>query len=570
MPFYDAPSRRTPHDVPKGIRFAFWTAWAVIYLFLPTRLYNGEVLNLLWRLDHAPWWESFHPQAFIWSPMLQFGLHLARSLGFDRYPGQELQFLQTLNGCFALLLLASIYRWSRLLGARTSVAFTVTGFVGANFTCWHWGTDVNPYVAMTLFGTWAVWCAWSYATYWHKDRLYWSAVFLGLAMWVHLLSSVLLLPIAYAILSRQEHPLKRKLLAWGAHSLIVLLLVGIPYLAVAEGLYRGRPNGGLVRFVASGLTSPTSWGDQTRGDERKPWIYSVALGHFNLAMWADHDLLYYTYRRPPDEQALFDNPILGQVVPFLWLLNTVLAVIALFPTVSLLRQGEPGRNLALLLLWTTSSFLLIGGINPAFGYLRLIYLPAMALLVGLWITLSPQTRKRPIQALVVLMFAWNFFMGIWPNSIWGHVPEYKQALEFKGLLGPQDVVILPAKHDYLSRHLRTFTRCERMLVGGAPRQVFPPPGITEAQFSLLDGTTMILGSIFQEIYLEQSLDNQLTADEELRFMVTRPPGDIPVEMILIRQVWSDVRTLQGRQYRITLREIGPKAADWEPYALGSE
>lgn len=565
--YFDAAGRRTPHDVHKSVRFAFWLAWACLYLLLPTRLFNGETLTMVWRLQQSPWWENFHPNAFAWAPMLQFGLTLARLFGFDQTPGQELFFCQTANGLLTLLLLACVYRWSRLMGSRTSVAFTITGFVGANFTLWHCGTDVNPYILMTLFGTAAVWCAWSYATVGHKDRLYWSGFFLSLALLIHLLAIVLIIPIWYAIWTRQEHPVKRKLLAWGVHAAILALLVGTPYLVVGEGLYKER-TGGIVPFLAQGLVRSAPFGAQARGDEQQPWLYSMALGHFNLAFWADHDSLYYTYRRPPTETALFDHPVPGKWLPYLWLLNTILAAIALFPTVTMLRQGEPGRNLAMFFLWTTPSFFIIGAINPVFGYLRLIYLPAMALLVGLWITLSPQTRKRPIQALVVLMLAWNLGMGIWPNSVFGRPGAYHEVLSWRWAMGPNDLLILPVEEDYLSRMVRVFTGADRMLVGGEPRLVYPPPGVPEQDFMLLSGTHLM--KLFKRVYLDQDLAVQMDRAGELRFPVLRPPGEVPVEMILISTTWNHTPKLTGKSWPVILHELEPRAADPDPYRYGQQ
>lgn len=561
MPFYDAPSRRTPHDVQKPIRLAFWLAWAVLYLFFPTRLYNGEVLNLVWNLSRTQWWENFHPNAFAWAPMLQSWLVLARTLGFGQQPGQELYFCQLVNGLLALLLLACVYRWSRLLGSRTSVAFTITGFVGANFTLWHWGTDVNPYILMTLFGTAAVWCAWSYATYWHKDRLYWSGVFLSLALLIHLLAIVLIIPIWYVIWNRQEHPTNRKLLAWGAHAAILLLLVVVPYVIVGEGVAKPM-HGGIVQFVSRGLIRPTPFGDQSRGDDRQNRLTSMALGHFNLAFWADHDSLYYTYRKPETKPALFDGVLPGTVVPYLWLINTMLAVVALFPTVTMLRQGETGRTLAMFLLWTTPAFFIIGAINPSFGYLRLIYLPAMALLVGMWITLSPQTRKRPIQALVVLMMCWNFAMGIWPNSVWGKPAAYTDVVGWRWAMGSNDIVIFPEHDDYVSRLVRVFTGADRMLAGGTPRMVYPPPRVPDQDFMLLSGTQ--LGTLFKRMYIESTLDRQLTEDGELRWLVQRPP-DIEMEMILVHSTWNTESKLLGKETGIRLMAMERANTEQEPY-----
>ncbi|HYE79970.1 MAG TPA: hypothetical protein VEI97_18470 [bacterium] len=556
MPFYDQPSRRTPHDVRKSVRLFYWLAWAVLYLGVPTRLYNGDVLNLYWRLRTAHWHELFNPNAMLWAPVLDLWVHWARALGFHRFPGQELFFCQCLNSLVALLLLASVYRWSRLLGARTSVAFTVAGFVGANFTCWHWGTDVNPYLLLTLFGTWAVWSAWSYATSWHKDRLYWSAVFFACALLIHLLAIVLVVPQWYAIWSRQEHPVKRKLLAWGVHFAITAALVGGPYLYVSEVLYRDRPQGGIVNFLRAGSAREDRWALARYEDPPPEWPSSIAIGHFNLAWYSDAPEVYYTYRKPKS-QAIFDSVWMNRVLPYLWLLNTILAVIALFPTVRLLREGEPGRNLALFLLWTTPSFLIIGAVNPALGYLRLIYLPAMALLVGLWITLSPQTRKRPIQALVLVMLAWNFFEGILPHSVYGQVPAYAQAVAWRSDLGPQDLVVLTPEQDYLGRHVRAFAGPERALVGNMATLIQRPPGVTPLQFGTLDGTT--LDDLFAGIYIERALFEEFDARGGLRFAALRPPGNTEVDLLLLRRTWEPVAELAGEHAGVGLVRIAPQS-----------
>lgn len=514
--------------------------FAALYLALPTRCYNGDGLALIQRLRQTEWWENFDPNHFLWAALPEGCLAAARILGLPTDPRWELGVLQALLALVSLGTLWVVLQWSRELGFRVAEARAIAGFVGVSFTFWHYATDVSMYPLMMLLNILAVREIWRFRLWGDVRHLVGSAVWLALAILVHQLS-VLTMVTIWGALAGASGMAGRWRVA-GLHLLVVSLLVGMPYVYVAEVLYRETAVGGLRQY----LLDPNSAG---RGGDWAPfkfgravdtWGWAAMVGHWQLSWYADDRELYQGFTKPGG-QALFDRtaPRLG---PLVWAYLCLMGLVVLLAWPRVRARSPLTSTLHPLLVWWLMPPVVFTtfALNPGWAYYKLLYLAPMGMLGGL---LVRHWGTRPVYGVLAVMGAWNLLVGIGPASVAGHEPRYAQAMAWRGALTPEDLVITDNDlSPIFIQYLRALTGAQR-IVYGEVRPAFPALGRDREAFAQVSDAT--LQQFYRRIFIDLTLEARLRAAGGLALSIQVLPDYAPRDLVLRASDWESGAVLDG-------------------------
>lgn len=544
-----------------------WLALSVAYLALPSRNYNTDGLAIINRVAHTFWWEDFDPNHFVWGLLVRSLIALGSLLGVTDTPVATVSWLQFLNGGAGLAVLWCWSGWLHELEVPSRLRWLLVLLAGGSFTLWHMAGNIDMYVLMTLCALQSVRMMWRFQQSGKGRYLRQSAFWFAAGLLLHQISILLLFPLLYLISSSRGLNWRGRLGGTGQVAVIVLLLVGVPYLVVAEVAYRGTSFHGIRQYLfhPSAAGGKTDWARLKFRKAPWRWPHAIALGHWNLSWWAAHRELYYGFRQP-EGLALYRSPLLGYVLPVGWLVLTAAgAVLGLRAA----HRGPPETASALATLaptaalWAATGFGFTALLNPGWSYYRLLYLFPMLLLGGLALQQHPRWI-RPLEILALTQLVWNLTLGILPQSWIGHVPRYAQALQWAQEIGPRDLVILTnATGAQLMQYVRTFTGAERLNASpGSKAVVFPPTTTDRASFALVTAAT--LPAFYERFYVEDLAWNWLQTDGQVRTVILVHPVQEARELIFRREEWERVRSLPGRPdipALIEMRYVGPSAAE---------
>lgn len=529
--------------------WGFWAAFAIAYLLLPTRNYNGDGLALMQRLRETLWWENFDPNHFAWASLVDLALSVGRFTGLLSAFQSELFWLQALNGGVGLAVLWAMRQWCAELGVPVRASRLAVALAGCSFTMWHYATNVDMYIVVLLTLVQAGRAAWDWAQ--HPDArgpLWRMTLWLAGGLLIHQLVIVIAPVLLGAVWSAPGVAKSQRVRAIGSVLLGLLLLVGGPYVYVAEVLYRDSAQGGLQQYLfdKSAAGSGADWAPVKFAGDPAEWARVAALGHFNLSFWADDPALYYAFRQP-EGTALFDRRIIAVGLPLLWLLGCGwwLWRSGSGPEGSgeveeLERWWRWSRQKALIWLAVGFGFTLV--LNPGWAYYRLIYLPPLVLLTGQWLTES--ARHRVMEICLAIMIGWNASLGILPDSVWGFHPRYAQALLWQEGLSSSDLVIGTTGTDPLFiQNLRALTGIQRMVVSPQARVAFPARAEDRSAFQALSAEN--IDQFYERIFLEGELANQLIRQRKVRFHVRVAPSYELRFIELYGDDWMLGETLEG-------------------------
>lgn len=371
---------------PKILPLAICLGIFAVYLSLPTRNYYWDGIAFAQQIEDAPKLAPslIHPNHLVYTPAGYLAYRLVHALGFHT---RALVTLQITN---SLLSAACAYLFFELLMSRLGSAYlssVLTLAFSFAATWWKFSTDANGYVPSVLL----LLLCFHLVLPGRSSRPALAAVAHTAAMLFHQLA-VLFYPVVVVGLLQQNSLLsRRRLFVVLQYSAIALLLTGTAYYS---GFYWRQ--GGVGKL---GFSPFVSWMTSHSPDayfSRDVWsntFYSLR-GHLRLFLggkpaWALRQWPHFTMGMSAILVAMLSG-LLYRLVKFGNEVKTFTAG-ALRVDPELFVRGALGVNprlkpLAVLVaVWIASYLLFLFFWLPANTFYRLFYLPALVLLLGIWL-----------------------------------------------------------------------------------------------------------------------------------------------------------------------------------------
>ena len=476
----------------------------IIYLAWQTRLYNLDALITSWRISTSSWTENFYPHHLLYIPIMTAFHFLINSVAHTEYPVYSLQILNSILG--AITIGISYIFSTKFLKERWSALF-VALIMGFSFTFWHWSTDADPYIPVNLILIVALYNLYNRGKK-SNISIVINALLFAVAILIHQMSLVLILPaviIIYIKSDDRQHFIKLALLFLG-FALIPVLGV---YLLVSEFIYSDSSLGSGLKFFFFHGSNPQNWIFLREGFPKflPAYIYHGILGHYNLFIFSAGSgryEIFEQYAGPLYEESVFFRFILPVLIMIgsMWLLIRA--------AIGNIRNLEPGK--IFLLSWILPLFIFLLIWNPGYSFHRIFYLFPFLLIIFLNLE-SYASGKRTSERKIIIsflgiligtLFFYNAFTAIIPQS--NSIDEYDTAIELAGILQKGDLLIATMEEEYLTRMVRCFTLCERMLEGDYPKAVPALGSISTLNLDNLNESGM--PAMFDSIFISKTLHSK--------------------------------------------------------------
>jgi len=170
---------------------------------------------------------------------------------------------------------------------------------------------------------------------------------------------------------------------------------------------------------------------------------------------------------------------------------------------------NPDLSKVFLLSWILPLFIFLLLWNPGYSFHRIFYLFPFTII--LFITLESYTTRQknnkrnyiaPILGILIgSLFFYNAFTAIIPQS--NSIDDYNTAIELTDILHEGDLLIATGEEEYLTRMVRCFSSCERMLEGDYPKAVPALGSISNLNIDNLNETGM--PELFEHIFITNEL-----------------------------------------------------------------
>jgi hypothetical protein len=500
---------RVPNHTDKTdlwISLCLFALFLIIYLSWQTRLYNLDGLVTSWRISTSIWLENFYPHHLIYVPVSAL-LHLVigNIFGFDI----PLYSMQLCNCIFGAATIGLCYMFCRRMHFSRTQSALLCLFMGFSFTFWHWTTDADPYIVVNLLAIWSLYYLFTRDTYGKSGELVIPAMIFSLAILIHQMALILLLPAITLIICRTQPRifLKKRLAVFLVSSLVP---VAVGYLIVSEIIYSNSQLGGLTNFFFFHGSNPNNWIFLRDGfpAHLPAYIYHGILGHYSLFVFSAGPGQYEVFQ--PYAVSMWEDGILARYV--LPLIVMIFSLIVLFKTAIKAVSFHSGQYW-FLSVWTVPLFIFLLLWNPGYSFHRIFYLFPFLLIVLLYLDERfPSMKNLRIRSsagvvltgLILVIFLYNLQVAIIPQSHSSR--EYKLAIASKRYLSNDDLIIVTPKQEYLSRYLRCFTLCERMVAGDFPKGVpalgkissFGKNNLSEADIDRFFGRIYVTQDILDE------------------------------------------------------------------------
>lgn len=488
------------------ISLCLFALFLIIYLLWQTRLYNLDGLVTSWRISTSIWSENFYPHHLLYVPLSAL-LHLivGNILGFDI----PLYSLQLGNCIFGAVTIGLCYMFCRKMHFTKTQSTLLCLLMGFSFTFWHWTTDADPYIAVNLLVILALYYLFTKDAGGRSRDLVIPAMIFSLAILIHQMALVLLLPaIALIVCRTQSWVFLKKRLAVFLVSALIPVVAG--YLIVSEIIYSNSQLGGLTNFFFFHGSNPNNWIFLRDGfpAHLPAYIYHGILGHYSLFFFSAGSGQYEVFQ--PYAVSMWEDGILTRYV--LPLVVMILSLIVLFKTAIKAVKSHNGQ-LWFLSVWTIPLFVFLLLWNPGYSFHRIFYLFPFLLIVFLYLDdRFPWMKNLKMRSsagvaligLILVVFLYNLLVAVIPQS--HNSREYKLAIAGRQYLSRDDLIIVTPNQEYLSRYLRCFTLCERMVAGDFPKGVpalgkissFGKNNLSEADLDKLFGRIYVTQEIFDD------------------------------------------------------------------------
>jgi hypothetical protein len=545
-----------------SVNIIFLILLSSLNVFSPTRLFNLDGLVTSWRISTSGWLDNFYPHHLVYVPLSKFLYSLI--------PGHSnitpIYILQKWNGAFSVAAILVFYLFSRRLGLKKITALWLCYLIFISFTYAHWSRDVNPYILVNLLVTIAIWLIYEYYFSGKKRSsfFYISALIFGFAALIHQMSIVLILPAVFIIFFQTERKLRIK--QTGIYVLIALLPVIAGYLLVSRLVYSGSDLGNPFRLFLFHGSNPNNWIFFRGGfPEHLPaYIYHGILGHYSLFIYSAGPGIYETFSDFPLNNKSFEPGILNR-----YILPLTLMIISLVMLIRLLIKAikRPEDKHSFLAAWIIPLFVFLMMWNPGYAFHRIFYLfPFLFVLFtsvqkfpvlpgGQKSYNGPGGKRIAFFAFANVAFLILFlFLLVYNGQVLSaqrENPVYETAISMKEIINQDDLVIVTPDEEYLSRMMRCFTLCERMIAGDFPKSVPALGSIRDADTSLL--TESGLPQIFDRIFISQGIYRELESDKKIT-LTFRLPDDLERRQIIMDMDKWTVAKLKNTDtfYEITL------------------
>jgi hypothetical protein len=395
-----------------------FAAVALLYVSFPTQNYYWDGIFFSQIIEEDPGGLYYlHANHLLYNPLgrlLWLGLN---AVGYHVRALPVLQLLSSLTGAAAVAVLYCIlieFEISQYVAICTSLAFAFSA------TWWKFSTDANSYIPSTLLLLLSLF----FLVRAKGPKFIVSGLFHSAAMLLHQLA-VFFYPAAILAIWKgtEKRPKAERLKAVGLYTImsVVPTIVTYVFAFVVKSDNRTLPE--LLRWVTS--YSPDA-------------SFSFALGKNLATSLVGHvRLIFGGNLRMVMEQRSPVSMVAAVAVGI-----TLLVLIARFAQ-KLPKLSSPSphmrRFLPVLLVWwgTYALFLLVW--LPHNTFYRLLYLPALILLVAGFLD-GPKTTYNRFALCVAVIFLINFGFYIYPQSRSGTNPSVVVADEMRGIWKPGDVV----------------------------------------------------------------------------------------------------------------------------------
>ena len=426
---------------------------------------------------------------------------LLSSLFKTEYPIYSIQIINSVLGSITIGI-AYIFA-TKFLKQRWSSLF-VALIMGFSFTFWHWSTDADPYIPVNLILIVALYNLYNWSK---KSSISFvlNAIIFSVAILIHQMALVLILPavvIIYIKSDNRQHFINLTLLFLG----FALIPVLVAYFLVSELVYSDSSLGSSLKFFFFHGSNRLNWIFLREGFPKflPAYIYHGILGHYNLFIFSAGSGRYEIFEP-------YAVPIYEDSVFFRFILPCIIMIGSLYilirTTIENLRN--PDLSKVFLLSWILPLFIFLLLWNPGYSFHRIFYLFPFTII--LFITLESYTTRQknnkrnyiaPILGILIgSLFFYNAFTAIIPQS--NSIDDYNTAIELTDILHEGDLLIATGEEEYLTRMVRCFSSCERMLEGDYPKAVPALGSISNLNIDNLNETGM--PELFEHIFITNEL-----------------------------------------------------------------
>jgi hypothetical protein len=442
---------------PRLERWGLFIGILLLYLLLPTRKYYWDGISFAQIIEDAP---GLHPHLIHPNHLLYnvFGYLIYKLAGLSGIPVRALHVLQFANCLLSVLCAYIFFLILKSTFSSKYLIYSLTLLFSFSATWWMFSTDAGAYIPSILF----LLVSFLLIQPAREPRPILVAIIHAISMLFHQLA-MLFFPVALlGIFYQASSQSKRQRVKLMFHYIAVTFLITLPIYYFC--FYLREESLSFPAFI--------QWTLSHSADSHftfNLWNNFVVTlqGHLKLFLGASGRLPWIISMKNPLMVILFAGLIAAVAVLCLKLIRTP-NVFRQFIRAIISSVSKLSPLLALLTVWCTCYLLFLLFFLPQNTFYRLFYLPAIILLLGVFLNplmaSSGYKRKHRTALLVMIVAIFNLIFLIFPYSRIQGNPPLDLALKMRQSL-PQGTVIYYTElnsDDMIVRYFNPQARWKRL------------------------------------------------------------------------------------------------------------